>query len=176
MKTKSNILFIFIVPLIVSFFYISCKKREVYPDVPYIQYLDLVKIQNTSGIDEKGILKISFTDGKGDIGLAPGDTFPPFEPSSKFYYNLFITFYEKQNGLYIIPVLPDSTPIIFNYRIPVITPTGENKSIKGDIEVKLIINNTLSNFDTIAFDVSIADRGLNVSNIIRTPDIIIKKQ
>ena len=171
MKIKSNILFIFLITIIVSFFYTSCKKKEVYPDTPYIQYIDFIKMSNVQGIDEKGILKISFTDGKGDIGLSPGDTFPPFEPSSKFYYNLFITYYEKQYGQYVAVTLP----LTNNSRIPVITPSGENKSIKGIIEMELFINNHISTFDTIAFDASIADRGLNISNVIRTPDIVLKK-
>ncbi|MFA5783036.1 MAG: hypothetical protein WC868_12290, partial [Bacteroidales bacterium] len=70
---------------------------------------------------------------------------------------------------------PVVLPMTYNSRIPVLTPNGENKSIKGDIEVELFINNYVSNYDTIAFDVSIADRALNVSNTIRTSDIIVKK-
>jgi len=172
MKIKSNILLIGAFTGII--FYVSCKKPEKYSPIPYIENPSLVKILNGSGIDDKGILKFSFTDGDGDIGLAQSDTFPPFNKGSKFYNNMFLTYYEKQKGIYIAVPLPLDIQSS-NYRIPVITPDGENKSIKGYIEVELFINNFLSVYDTIAFDVSIADRALNVSNTIRTPDIIVKK-
>lgn len=169
MKTRSNILLIILFAGII--FYTSCREKEKYPPVPHIEYLDFTKISNVQGIDEKGILKFSFTDGDGDIGLTESDTFPPFNPGSIFYYNLFIASYKKKNGVFI----QDSSS---NGRIPVITPSGQNKSIKGNIEVELFINNPqppFTNYDTIYFEASIADRLQNISNIIRTPDIIVKK-
>jgi len=169
MKTKSNILHIILFVSMVFCF--SCKEREQYPVIPFIENPTVIKIPNISGVDEKGILKFSFTDGDGNIGLTESDTFPPFNPGSTFYYNLFIKYYEKQHGQYVEVVLPMTN----NSRIPVITPNGENKSIKGDIEVELFINNYVSSYDTIVFDVSIADRAQNISNTIRTPDVIIKK-
>lgn len=169
MKILSKILLILVFSI--SAFLFSCREPVKYPVIPYIEYIDFVKIPTTNGIDDKGILKFSFTDGDGDIGLGPSDTLYPFDPGSQWYYNLFITYYEKQNGNYVAVVLPMTN----NSRIPVITPDGENKSIKGDIEVELFINNPTSPYDTICFDVQIADRALNVSNTIRTPDIIINK-
>ncbi len=170
MKIISNILLIILFFGIVFCF--SCKKPEQYPVIPYIEYTDFTKISNNRGVDEKGILKFSFTDGDGDIGLAPSDTLSPFNPGSQFYYNLFITYYEKQHGIYVAVNLPMTN----NSRIPVITPTGQNKSIKGFVEIELFINNPSTTFDTIAYDVTIADRAFNLSNTIRTPDIIVKKQ
>lgn len=169
MKTLSKILLILVFSL--SAFLFSCREKIKYPIIPHIEYVSFVKYPNAQGIDNKGILKFSFTDGDGDIGLGPSDTLFPYEPGSQWYYNLFITYYEKQNGDYIAVTLPMTN----NSRIPVITPEGENKSIKGDIEVELFINNPISPYDTICFDVQIADRALNTSNIIRTPDILINK-
>lgn len=169
MKTLSKILLILVFSL--SAFLFSCREKIKYPIIPYIEYVDFVKYPNAQGIDNKGILKFSFTDGDGDIGLGPSDTLFPYNPGSQWYYNLFVTYYEKQNGDYVAVVLPMTN----NSRIPVITPEGENKSIKGDIEVELFINNPTSPYDTICFDVQIADRALNTSNIIRTPDIIVNK-
>jgi hypothetical protein len=169
MKFKSNILIILVFIGILSYF--SCKKPEQYPPVPHIEYVNFLKIQDLQGIDQKGILTFSFTDGDGDIGLAPSDTFAPYNPGSQYYYDLFVTYYEKQHGDYVAVVLPMTN----NLRIPVVTPTGQNKSIKGDIDVEMFVNNPTSPYDTIAYDVSIVDRALNMSNIIRTPDIIIHK-
>jgi hypothetical protein len=171
MKIRSNILLIFLCSATAGLLYSSCRKQVVYPPVPYIEYVSFTKIQTTTSIDSKGILKISFTDGDGDIGLSESDTLYPFNPGSQYYYDLFITYYEKQHGNYVAVTLPMTN----NSRIPVVTPDGENKSIKGTIEVELFINNPASTYDTIAYDVSIVDRALNMSNKIRTPDIIIHK-
>jgi len=169
MKFQSKLLIILVVTGIMAIF--SCKKPVQYPPVPHIEYVSFLKQQDSQGIDQKGVLTFSFTDGDGDIGLAPADTFAPFNPESEYYYDLFVTYYEKQHGAYVPVVLPMTN----NLRIPVVTPTGQNKSIKGNIDVELFINNPTSSYDTIAYDVSIVDRALNLSNKIRTPDIIIHK-
>jgi len=149
----------------------SCIKREEYPETPYIEFLDFAKIRNTAGIDSAGVLKLSFTDGDGDIGLAPGDTFAPFNKESEFYNNFFIRYFEKQKGVVTEVVLP--TPN--NSRIPLLTPKGQNKALKGEIEIGLFINNPYSLYDTILFEAYILDRALNKSNVITTPEIILKK-
>lgn len=152
---------------------VSCKKKEQYPPEPIIQFVSFTNIQNSSGIDEKGILKISFTDGDGDIGLRQEDTIYPYDRSGPYYYDFFIKFYEKQNGVYK-EIIIDSN-LTFNARLPYVEPNEDNPNIKGEIEIELFINNPLSFYDTIKFDASICDRKLNVSNIISTPDIIVKK-
>lgn len=169
MKPLSKIILIIVFSL--AAFLFSCKEKIKYPIIPAIEYVSFAKHPNSQGVDDKGTLTFSFTDGDGDIGLRPSDTLYPFDPASQWYYNLFITYYEKQNGDYVAVVLP----LTNNSRIPFVTPDGENKSIKGNIEVELFINNPTSSYDTICFDVQIADRALNTSNIIRTPDIIIHK-
>lgn len=180
MKTLSKILLILVFTL--TAFLFSCREKVKYPIIPHIDFVSFTKIQQPSGIDNTGTLKISFTDGDGDIGLNESDTVYPYNPENKFYYNFFIDYFEKQNGAWIkVPLVYYNhetfqyDTITFNSRIPVITPAGDNKSIKGDIEINLFFNNPLSDFDTIRFEASIADRALNVSNVITTPDIIVKK-
>jgi len=155
---------------------LSCSKKEDYPDVPHIVYESFIKIHNFQNIDEKGILEFSFTDGDGDIGLYSWETSPPYE------YNLFITYFEKQNGEFkevILTYYNDSTQQYdtnyYHSRIPIINRTGEVKALKGKIEIELFINNYFSDFDTIRFDAYIMDRALNESNTITTPEIIVKK-
>ena len=156
--------------LFTVFLFNSCTKKSNYPNTPEIQYVDFTKIQNGTGIDNKGILKISFTDGNGDIGLAQSDTLPPFNLGSQWYYDFFIGYYELQKGVLKKVDLPNTN----NSRIPPVT-AGSGKPVKGTIEVELYINNPFSNYDTIAFEVSIADRALNMSNTIMTPYFVIKK-
>lgn len=149
---------------------ISCRKKDQFPDTPEIGYVSFTKIQNGTGIDNKGILTISFTDGNGDIGLSDADTLPPFNYGSQWYYDFFITYYELQKGVLTKVELPNTN----NSRIPPVSD-GSGKPVKGEIAVELYINNPFSSYDTIAFEVSIADRALNLSNKIMTPYIVITK-
>ncbi len=149
----------------------SCTKEEDFPDVPHIEYLDFTKVANSSNIDEKGILKIFFTDGDNDMGLGEGDTLGPFDRTSKYYYNFFITYFEKQHGEFV-----EVTPTVtFNSRIPVLESSSSNGALKGEIEIEMFINNPFSVYDTIKFEAYIADRALHESNIISTPEIVLKK-
>ena len=68
----------------------SCTKEKVYPVEPHIEFVSLTKVQNNLGYDDKGILKLSFTDGDGDIGLSDADTDPPFDSASVYYHNFFM--------------------------------------------------------------------------------------
>jgi hypothetical protein len=152
--------------------FLSCTKEEQFPIVPEIKYESFIRLFNpNSGLFERGVLTISFTDGDGDIGLRPSDTVPPYD------YNLFIDYFEIQNGdtvkvAIIDPISLDT--ITFNQRIPILTPGGSNKSIKGEIEDTLFIYNYSSPFDTIMFELYIVDRALHQSNVIQTPLILRK--
>ncbi len=171
MKINSKIILFFI---IAGFLFIvsSCMKKEEYPVIPSIKFENFRKIQNDKGIDVKGILDISFTDGDGDIGLSPTDTIAPYD------YNFFINYFEKRKGIF---QKINFEGVSFNSRIPYIIPEGENKPVKGEIEDTLFINNRFDpeaypDFDTIYFEAYILDRALNKSNTIKTPVIIVKKQ
>ncbi|MCB2219674.1 MAG: hypothetical protein KQI35_04700 [Bacteroidetes bacterium] len=147
----------------------SCQDEEQYPIIPEIKYEDFVLLYNpASGIIERGVLKISFKDGDGDIGLRQNETTPPYD------YNLFITYYEIQYGdtievFLVDPVSGDTSN--FHARVPILTPEGNNKSIKGEIEDTLFVYNPNSDFDTIMYSVYLVDRALHKSNVITTPMI-----
>ncbi|MEZ5197076.1 MAG: hypothetical protein R2764_11905 [Bacteroidales bacterium] len=53
--------------------------------------------------------------------------------------------------------------------MPILTPFGSNKSIKGTIDDTLFMYNYQGSFDTIMFDAYLVDRALNKSNRILTP-------
>jgi len=139
----------------------ACQKKEEYPVIPEIRFESLIRIYNhNTMVYDRGVLKISFKDGDGDIGLSENDVLPPYD------YNFFISFYELQFGDTVRVIVSDSNE--FNARIPVLTPDGINKSIKGEIEDTLFIYNYLSDFDTIRFDAYILDRALHKSNVVTT--------
>lgn len=162
-----------VIVFLFSFLLFSCLKKEDYSNIPKIEFESFTKLSEITGIDNRGILRIEFTDGDGDIGLDDSEIASPYD------YNLFITFFEKQKGVWVKPVIytdNDSIEYSFNARIPIITPLGQNKSVKGIIEDTVYINNFTSPYDTICFEVYIKDRALNKSNTIRTDDIIVKKK
>ncbi len=148
---------------------LNCKKKEEYSVIPYIEYLDFVKSYNTDN-QETATLKIYFTDGDGDIGIATEDSLPaPYNKN-----NLFLSFYKKENGVFNEIVFSDYG---FEYKIPDITIEGEDKNIRGEIDVALswyIISPFLQN-DTILIKTYIVDKASHVSNTIQTPEIIVSQ-
>ena len=183
MKLITNIGLIVIILFILV--YSSCRRFEDFPDEPVIKYNNfLLENDIETGVTQRGVLIITYTDGDGNIGLAPGDTLPPFNYGSKYYYNMIITYYEMHHGEW------EETPLVywnaedqefdtltFNARIPVLTPLSGNQAIKGFIQDTLFLYNPLSKkeYDTIKFGVSIIDRALNESNTVETPAIIVKR-
>lgn len=159
---------------------LACLKREEYPIEPYIEFEDFIQMPGLDG-GNKGLLVFSFTDGDGDIGLAPEDTLPPFHREGDYYYNLFIFYkYVDNNDVHRIEI-PDT---IFSphIRLPVITPSGKNKAIRGEIEAEIFMPvfkdyvsyTPVAQGDTIVIDFYILDRAHHKSNTVRTPYIIVQ--
>lgn len=154
----------------------SCFKPTVYPDEPSITYKDFV-IKGDSAI-----LSIDFVDGNGDIGIDPTNLEPPFDAGSFYHYNLYLEYYEKMNGAWVKGTIdpngnnfPTGDTVNFSFRIKNLTPTGQNKTLKGVINVTLepVFYNPISNHnDSIKFRISLYDRDLNRSNFIETPLIV----
>lgn len=143
----------------------ACLKTEEFPKEPHLTFKSYEQ-----GIDSAR-LTISFTDGDGDIGLAPGDTLSPFNPGSHWYHNFFVDYYKLHNGQWELQVF--TLPLY--YRIPVITPTGQNKTLEGDIAVEIspLVLPQIPG-DTVRFGVHIADRALNESNTVYTEAIVVQ--
>lgn len=131
----------------------SCFLPEELPPEPEIKFERYTLVKDTlepklGSISHFIKLTISFTDGDGDIGLAEGDTLP--QP----YYD---------NNLFINNI---------GYRIPDITPTGQNKTLTGEIDVEIWII-PASLYDTIVYEIYLVDRALNQSNIVMAPAIVL---
>lgn len=162
----------FILPALAILAAISCKRLEEYPIEPVISFLEFERIFNeTDSIYDRGILKFEFTDGDGDIGLEDRDTFPPFNPESKYYYNLIIDYYEVRNGVetYVPLTFYNSETeeydtVYLSARVPLLTPKGINKAISGDIYDTVFIYNYFSDFDTLFLKFKLVDRALHESN------------
>lgn len=140
----------------------ACGPKEKFPEQPRITYKSFEHSGNSAR------LTISFTDGDGDIGLDASDDQPPFDSASTYYHNLFLAYEELQNGTWVRPDLALEN----NYRIPRITPSGQNKTLQGDIAVDLFWPiRPGAPYDTVRFEVMIVDRALNESNRVYSDPI-----
>ncbi len=174
----TKILFILLVTFGLVFH--SCRKFEEFPVEPEIKYENfLLEYNLETGKTERGVLIFSYTDGDGDLGLADDELYPPYNQGSKYYYNLIINYFEKQNGVFVeVPLLswnPDSAyydTLTFNSRFPRLLPEIFDQPIKGEFNDTLFILNPLSDYDTIKFSAYIIDRALHESNVIETPPIV----
>tara|TARA_B110000196_G_scaffold162843_1_gene139899 strand:+ start:248 stop:691 length:444 start_codon:yes stop_codon:yes gene_type:complete len=144
--------------------FFACKKRESFSDIPYLEF---TKYELKDSVDALGNitklceLHIYFTDGDGDIGLFNDDTIAPYD------YNLFVNYFEMYNdSLQQINVNPP-----YHIRMPNLTPTGQNKSLK--VDVKYDVNVTYRNSDTIKFELKLFDRVLNESDWVSSSLIIL---
>ena len=160
MNASSKIV-LFIVLLMLFF---ACKKRESFSDIPYLEFRHYElkdSVDALGNITKLCELHIYFTDGDGDIGLFNDDTIAPYD------YNLFVNYFEMHNdSLQQINVNPP-----YHIRMPNLTPTGQNKSLK--VDVKYDVNVTYRNSDSIKFELKLFDRALNESDWVSSPLIII---
>lgn len=141
----------------------GCLKRETFPPEPSIAYKSFTQYGDSAS------LVISFTDGDGDVGLDESDNQPPFDVGSDYYYNLFCDYEELRNGVWT----PVSLALPLHYRIPRITPTGQNKTLEGEIAVALAWPIVPDNaVDTVRFQVRLLDRALRSSQQVATAAII----
>ena len=168
-STISTIVIITVVVLVNG-----CKQDVIYPIIPAIQYKGYEKLKSYLGGDSALKLTITYTDGDGDLGLSQSQTYPPFDTTSIYYYNMYVYYYEYYNNNWIqVTISPFSTDTIrFKYRFPDLTPNTDNKAIKGDIEYT-IINPTPIKSNIIKFVIYIYDRKLHKSNIIESEKITL---
>ena len=169
MKPFAKILIITIIILLSG---LSCQKIESLPEIPSISFKSFIfkdtTITDILGNEVKiGELTFDFEDGDGDIGLTQPDSLSV--DSSNF--NMFFTLFSKTNGEFI-EVSEDDLETPLNYRIPYIKKEGQNKALKGEIQVDFRYYHTFE-YDTFKYSFYIVDRALHKSNIETTPEIAL---
>ena len=156
LKIKYPLIWIFCAGAMLS----SCLQGTQYPDEPEIEFISATfkdsidQLQNNSYL---GFITFGFTDGDGDIGVVQNDTTK----------NMFVIEYGILNG-------ERQTPKDLSYTIPFVTPDGQNKNLKGEIDLDVTILNTAQNpypYDSVLYEIYIVDRNNNQSNLIITPII-----
>lgn len=170
--SQRNLFRILFTTLYVMLLLPSCIKEENYPDVPEIGYKEfqLVFANTTAPYPVQGILAITFQDGNGDIGLRARDTFPPYNKEGEYYYNYVIKYFEKRDTGWAERVLDPP----YSARLPILNQGYEGKPIKGLI-VDTLSMDPSPDFDTVRFEMFIYDRALNKSNVVTTPDIVLRR-
>lgn len=145
----------------------GCLRTEEFPKEPIITFKSL----DVHG--DSASLTISFTDGDGDIGLGQGDTLAPYNPGSQWFYNFFVDYFELVDGEWVERTF--AVPLY--YRIPVITSTGQNKALEGDIAVALVwpvMPGPAGTSRTVRFDVRLADRAQHMSGRVSSSPVVVQ--
>ncbi len=169
MKKLSKIAVVAFVASLLFLAFSACNDDKQYPIEPVIEFKDFV---NYSG--DSGEIRLNFTDGDGDIGLGQGDTNTPYNKEGDYYHNIFMRYMYYDTSGTLIPFfyLPTDTDSVdalsFNYRIPVITPVGQDKSLNGEIHVRVF---PPFPHNRMRLKIYIVDRALHKSNEIETPDL-----
>ena len=185
-----NIVKIIILIVFLGLLLTACFRPPNYPDTPAIGFESIRNVPISNGNDSVYIT-ISYQDGNGDIGLdarAASDTMPPYQRSlangqpNLFFNNYFLNLYKKVNGRFV-KVTFNAGEFSLNARIPPLNPS-RNSAIEGTLTYGLqffyifaeAYTPRISRNDTVKFDVQIADRALNRSNIIETQEIIVGRR
>ncbi len=145
----------------------GCKKVVTYPDTPSISFTSVVS-KDSSDVLQNPVKRVTLTfhliDGNGDMGLSTTDTTGPFHRDSAFYYNLFIQESKRENGIFTEVPAPGG---LKTYRIPNLTPTGQNKTLIADISVTIEYPYSLADplpFKEFRYEYYVVDRSFNLSN------------
>lgn len=149
----------------------SCFKRVEYPNRPDVEYIshELYNIPDSIvTLEPIGAVTIGFTDGDGDLGLDENELSGPFALGEPYYYNLFVRYFEKENGVFQEVFGLDSS--VYHVRFENLTPQGKDKTLEGEMEVGIF--DTFTGRDTVRYEFFIVDRALQHSDTVSTPEIV----
>lgn len=150
--------------IIITFALASCIHLMKLPPEPSIEFksftvFDTVDILGNPA--RAGKLSFHFEDGDGDLGLASPDS-GSFSNETNMFFKLF----RKTNGEFVQVTRPD--PLYpSEYRIPYLDVQGQNKILRGTIDVTMIYF-LYSGTDTLYYDFWVRDRGGHDSNTAST--------
>lgn len=153
----------------------SCREIVVYPDEPVVEFKE-ISIRDTTDVLDNPVKLVTITfqliDGNGDVGLDSTQIEGPFDPDSAFHFNLIINEYHPVNGSLVPVPLPGG---LKKYRIPDLTPSGQNKTLKADVSVKIEYPYSQAQplpHSELQYLFYVYDRALNPSNRDTTDPVI----
>ncbi len=145
----------------------GCKKIVTYPDEPSISFTSAYSRDTTDDLGnpiKQVVLTFHLIDGNGDMGLDPADNTGPFSIDSAFYYNFIIQEYKKVNNDFVEVPAPAG---LKQYRIPDLTPTGQNKTLIADVSVTIEYPYSSAiplPYKDFRYEFYVIDRSFNFSN------------
>ena len=150
----------------------SCKKiTNPEPGPPVIAYKSFDIVSET-----EAYFHFTFTDPDGDMGLKSSDTSGPFAFGSEYYNDFHMRFqFKNYQGNYIDSVWYDQLAVLYDsgfvlYRIPFIDNNSKNKSLTGEIIIKMAGFRPASNKPNFRYNFYIYDRAHHKSNVVTTPE------
>lgn len=150
---------IFLFLLLGAAFY-GCKPDPVFPAVPALTFKEFRQPAGTDSL----VLVFSFTDGDGDIGVAPSDPDP----------NMVLAVYapDGSGAFHVLdnPITVEVDSLLYTYRIPHLT--AGQKGLEGDIYLTFEHKSFLPR-DTLQFNTSLLDQSQNRSNYVRTETVVL---
>ncbi len=159
--------------------YFSCNNSDPKPKAaPVLQLNQITKIDNGQGSDSLLLVDLTYEDEDGDLGLDEEMTDPPFNFGNAFFYNLFVEMYTNTDTGWSQITNPDNGRIIdLNERFANLTPGGNDKHIKGEMELSLFASPYPGvKPEKVFFKFQIADRNLHLSNQVVSDTLILKFQ
>jgi hypothetical protein len=168
--------FVFIFVCLICLAVPSCKKEQNFPITPVISFKQFSKFSHAS-VQDSATCTINFTDGDGDIGLDQFDTVAPYNPKSRYYYDMYLVYYwlDQTSNTWKVynKNLSDTVHIDtlqYTYRIPNLSQNGQKKSLEGEIKVHLNAPWAvpLPTHKKVKFKITLIDRALHVSNQVET--------
>jgi hypothetical protein len=149
----------------------GCPTPKVLPDIPKVEFRSFVLGEEPNDLGQIvliGVLNFYFEDGDGDIGFEA--SFDSLEAPDSVKYNLFLTTYERVDGQYQMMDTSELDANLF-FRIPPLDREGQNKTLKGEIEVA--IEYYIIPADTVKYSFFLMDRAFNHSNTDTTSEIVL---
>jgi hypothetical protein len=151
---------------------LSCKKitnPEPGPSVITFKSFDIVS-------ETEAYFHFTFTDPDGDIGLKNSDTTGSFAYGSPYYNDFHMRFqFKNYQGNFIDSVWVDPTlnnavdSGLIVYRIPYVDNKSKDKSLTGEVIIKLAGFRPASDKRDFRYNFYIYDRAHHKSNVVTTP-------
>ncbi|PIY08015.1 MAG: hypothetical protein COZ18_14465 [Flexibacter sp. CG_4_10_14_3_um_filter_32_15] len=171
--------------LFIGFFCLTgCFAEPDYPNTPQISFVSLENLQSQARANtDSVIITLFFQDGDGDLGLTSSDTLPPFSDRNpdgtvnRFRHNFFADVERLNENGEFEPIIFASENFNLNSRFPVLNTLDKETALEGDLRYSLTLFSTsfspVQKGDILRYKISIADRNLNVSNVIETTPMTV---
>lgn len=182
-KMKKLKAFIFIGILLIC---TTCLTKPEFDQIPSIDFVGISKetFRTVDGFGDSTFrdqitIRIRIQDGDGDLGLDPADTLAPYQTLNddgsfnEFSKNYFVKLYTLEGEDFVLFEFP-SPQFDLSSRFKRLNEEDDFGPLEVDLNYDFFVGNQSNLINKVArFEVQIADRALNKSNVITTDTIRI---